>query len=172
VRRLFAGRQEFSDFEMLMAIPEHRVELPGGFHPAENDLWALGRTKRGLISLAVKGLGDEPFGPTLADWQADSSSGKRRRLQFLCAVLDLESPLPGRIRYPLLKWTASAVMEAVRFHARDAVLLVHSFNPARLWLDDFRAYCALFGATGGPGELIPAGERMGVRLHLAWVDGR
>ena len=91
-------------------------------------------------------------------------------LRYLCLILDLQPPLPGRIRYPLLKWTASAILEAIRFHARDAVLLVHSFSPVQPWLEDFRAFCLLFDAPGTPGDLMPAGERMGVGLHLAWVD--
>jgi len=164
-------KKQEQDLDLLLAIPGHRVTLPGGYYPAENDVWALLRTKHGLVSLVVKGLAREPFGEMLGEWRDEGSPGKQRRLEFLCAVLDLDHDLPEVIRYPLLKWTASAVMEAVRFHATHAVLLVHSFTPVPHWFDDFERFCALFGARAAAGECRPAGERMGVELHLGWVRG-
>jgi hypothetical protein len=171
VHQVLSHVEVFRGFEILLVLPEHLVPLPGGSYPAENDVWALARCKEGLISLAVKGMTREPFGETMQEWLQDFSDGKQRRLDFLCSLLELDQPVPPGIRYPLLKWTASAIMEAVRFHARHAVLLVHSFSPADHWFEDYRAFLSLFGIPAVPGRLVTASERLGIPLHFCWVRG-
>ncbi len=71
----------------------------------------------------------------------------------------------------LLHRTASALIEARRFHARAAVLLIHSFSPSGMWYADYAAFAALLGVDGAPGALVDAGDRDGVRLFLGWVRG-
>src|SRR5688500_15479405 len=70
--------------ELVFAVPEHRVALPGGSRSSQTDLWAVLRGSGGLISTAVEGKAREPFGPTIDEWLIDSSDGKRRRLASLC----------------------------------------------------------------------------------------
>ncbi len=43
---------------------------------------------------------------------------------------------PG-VRYQLLHRTASVVIEAKRFHATTAVMIVHSFSPELKWLESW-----------------------------------
>ena len=171
VHQTLSDVESFRGFEILMVLPTHRVPLPGGSYPAENDLWALARCREGLISLAVKGMGREPFGETMQEWLQDFSAGKQHRLDFLCSLLELDQPLPAGIRYPLLKWTASAVMEAVRFHARHAMLLVHSFSACDHWFEDYQTFLKLFGVRGAPDRVVTAGDRLGACLHFGWVRG-
>jgi len=171
VHHLLSDVESFRGFEILLVLPRHFVPLPGGFYPAENDIWALARCRDGLISLAVKGMGREPFGETMQEWLQDFSAGKQRRLDFLCSLLEVDQPVPVGIRYPLLKWTASAVMEAVRFHARYAVLLVHSFSACDHWFEDYQAFLGLFGVRGAPDRVVAAGDRLGASLHFGWVRG-
>ncbi len=52
----------FEKLELLIAIPEHQVPLPGGHRPSQNDVWALARGPHGLVSIAVEGKVSEPFG--------------------------------------------------------------------------------------------------------------
>jgi hypothetical protein len=170
VHGVLADSQAFPELDLLLAVPQHTVELPGGSSPARGDVWALARSRTGLISLVVKGLAREPFGETLRDWRRDYPAGKRSRLEFLCGMLDLDLPLPDGIRYPLLKWTAMAVIEAIRFHAQHAVFLVHSFSPAQHWVEDYRAFVGLFGVSSEAGGLVSVGDRMGIRLHVGWVS--
>jgi hypothetical protein len=106
--------------ELLLALPEHKVPLPGGSADSQSDVFALVKTNGGLVACTIEGKVDEPFGPTVGEWSIDASSGKRERLGFLCGLLGLKDPPPPHIRYQLLHRTDSAIIEAERFHAAAA----------------------------------------------------
>ena len=160
--------------ELLLAIPEYAVPLPGGARASQNDVFALARTAEGLVVLMVEGKVDESFDKTLEEWQKDASPGKKERLSFLKTKLGLSGDLPPGVRYQLLHRTASAVIEAERFHARDAALIVHAFNadgPNQASLDDYQAFLGLFGKVGDPGQLVQLGTPNGFRLWAGWAQG-
>ena len=169
VRAVFRASDRFRDLELLLAIPEVQVDLPGGRRPSQTDLWFLGRLSDSLVSVAVEGKVSEPFGPTIAEWQRDASAGKAERLSFLLETLHLKPPVPSEFRYQLLHRTASAILLARRFHAQHAVMLVHSFSPNEERIGDFQAFAT---ALGAPGSLkgvveIPGHDRP--TLSLVWV---
>ncbi len=157
--------------ETLIAIPEHKVPLPGGERSSQNDCWVLARTANDLVSIAVEGKVSEPFGPTMGEWSKDASPGKTERLFYLCSQLGLNIDLPENIRYQLLHRTASAVIEAKRFHANQAVMVIHSFSQTAKWFDDYKAFASLFGANAGMNSIVSAGNPGGINLYLAWVCG-
>jgi hypothetical protein len=163
--------QQFPDIEMLLGIPEHKVALPGGGRASQTDLWVLARAGEDLVSIAVEGKVSETFGPTIEEWLVDASDGKRERLSFLCAQLGCEEDVPGTVRYQLLHRAASAILEAKRFRARHAVLLVHSFSRTREWLDDFIAFGALLRVSVGADRLTPVRECAGVKFSMGWICG-
>ena len=113
----------------------------------------------------------EPFGPTVGEWLAEGSRGKDKRLTFLCDLLGLQQPVPGSIRYQLLHRTASAIIEARRFCAPHAIMLVHSFSQIHEWFADYAAFARLLGVEVEVNRLVAIGERGGVELHLCWVCG-
>jgi hypothetical protein len=170
VKDAFRRSDVFKDIEILLAIPEHQVPLKGGVRPSQNDIWVLARCGNQLVSIAVEGKVDEPFGPTLKDW--GTSTGKEKRIRFICNELDLDYPLPDYIRYQLLHRTASAVLEAKRFTASHAVMLIHSFSRKDQWFDDYRRFVALFGGTAMMNQ-VKAGItlRYGISLSFGWVQG-
>ncbi len=45
----------------IFAIPEHQVPLPGAKTKSQNDVWVLGETNGGLVSIAVEGKVSETF---------------------------------------------------------------------------------------------------------------
>lgn len=96
--------------ELLLAIPEYDVPLPGGERPSQNDVFALVRTKDGLIVVMVEGKVSESFGPTLEEWRKDASAGKTERLAHIKGKLGLANNPPPGIRYQLLHRAASAVI--------------------------------------------------------------
>jgi len=142
-----------------------------GERSSQNDCWVLARTPNDLVSIAVEGKVSEPFGPTIGEWRKDSSSGKSERLAYLCSQLGLDIGLPESIRYQLLHRTASAVIEAKRFHAKQAIMVVHSFSQTAEWLEDYQAFASLFGANANINEIVSAGSPLDIDLHLAWVSG-
>jgi hypothetical protein len=163
---------ELRDLELLVALPEHEVPLPGGVRPSQTDLFVVARASSGLVTIAVEGKAAEPFGDhTVSEWRAHDSAGRRTRLAHLLEVLQLnDDERLAAIRYQLLHRTASAIIEAGRYGARHAVMLVHSFSPTHAWLDDYRAFARLFDVEADAGTVVRAGELDGVMLHLAWVS--
>lgn len=156
----------------LLALPEHRVDLPGGTRPSQNDIWVLARVRDELVSIAVEGKVAESFDKTVDEWLEGASEGKRLRLTFLRDRLGLdEDQRLGPIRYQLLHRAASAVIEAKRFCAPRAVMLVHSFSSTRDWLDDYMAFARLFRVEAAVNRVVDVGVRDGVGLHLGWVCG-
>ncbi len=133
----------------IFAIPEHKVPLPGGSSASQNDVWVLGETLSGLVSIAVEGKVSEPFGPTVGEWFENKTAGKEKRLQFLCKELEIECPPPAKIRYQLLHRTVSAILEAKRFRASEAVMVVHTFSKTNEWLEDYQYFLSLFGIEAG-----------------------
>ncbi len=155
---------------LLLAIPEYKVPLPGGRRDSQSDIFALVRFGEQLSALMVEGKVDEPFGPTLGEWLDKASDGKKIRLAAICDCLGLKAPLDPSIRYQLLHRTAAAVIEAARFNASEAAMIVHSFSRAHAWHQDFEAFSALFSSTmEGRAKVVALPE--GRRLRLAWAQG-
>lgn len=171
VKKALVTAPQFADIELLLALPEHQVPLPGGSRPSQNDIWVLARTNTGLVSIAVEGKVAEPFGPTIEEWLTETSPGKSKRLDFLCMELGLCEPVPTRVRYQLLHRTASAVIEAKRFNATHALMLVHSFSKSRDWFEDYAAFAALYGAEVIANRVVTVAQLGNVQLHLCWVCG-
>ena len=171
VQAVLSQSPELADLEMLLAIPEHQVHLPGGRRPSQNDVWVLARTTDALVSIAVEGKVSEAFGPTVGEWLLDQSPGKEERLRFLCGKLDLDYPPPNNIRYQLIHRTVSALIEAEQFHAKHAVMIVHSFSQEDKWFDDYERFLSLFGARASLNEFVTVRKPREVKLHFAWVRG-
>lgn len=163
--------EQLREAELLIALPEHQVALPGGSRPSQNDIWVLAKVRNELVSIAVEGKVAEPFGPTVGEWFPEPSPGKSKRLAFLASELGLRDPVPASVRYQLLHRTASALIEARRFGARHALMLVHSFSQQHQWFEDYAAFAKLLGAAVQVNAVSSVGPRNGVNLHLAWVCG-
>lgn len=156
---------------LLLAIPEHKVALPGGRRESQTDLFALIRIGDRTSTLAVEGKVNEPFGPTIEEWYKDPSEGKQTRIAYLCSLLGFpETPL-GSVRYQLLHRTASALIEADRFKTDEAAMIVHSFSAERMWFEDFANFATLFGASIEPDRLCSVKLSSNRTLHLGWATG-
>jgi len=154
----------------IFAIPEHKVSLPGGSRPSQNDVWVLGETPKSLVSIAVEGKVSEPFGPTLEEWSKDSTPGKVERLRFLCDELSIDNP-PPKLRYQLLHRTVSAIIEAKRFKTKEAVMLVHTFSKSNEWFEDYQFFLSLFGIVAGINQAASVKIQSDINLSFAWIHG-
>lgn len=165
-------RSGFGDPELLFAVPEHKTALPGGQRESQSDILAVVRHEGGLATYTIEGKVDEAFGDLVGDWSKNASSGKAERLAFLCETLGIED-CPPTIRYQLLHRTASAIVEAKRFGASYAGMIVHSFSPERRWLADFQSFAALLGGGDiAPGEAVVIRNSVEVPLVLGWACGQ
>lgn len=162
----------FRDIDLLVAIPEHQVPLPPiRGRASQNDIWVLARCATGLVSIAVEGKVGESFGPTISEWMSTPTPGKKIRLDYLSEILGVEMGFPEDIRYQLLHRTASAIIEARRFTARHAVLMVHSFSQNDQWFEDYANFVRLFGTVGIRDQVVTATILKGVQLYFVWVRG-
>lgn len=173
VRKTFAnsGLPFLSGAEVLLAIPEHKVDLPGGRRPSQNDLFVLARSPDGLVTIMVEGKVQEAFGPLVSEWLKDASDGKQERLKFLIDTLGIPGVDLSAIRYQLLHRTVSAILEAKRYFAKRAVMLVHSFSPEKAWFDDYARFAALLGVNARSDSVQAGGIRGGIELYVGWVCG-
>jgi len=174
VRKIFekSRMKLFQNIELLLAFPEYKVPLPGGARPSQNDIFVLARGNDQLVSIMVEGKMSEPFGETIAEWKEDSSKGKRSRLKFLLKELALEeNEQIDAIRYQLLHRTVSAIIEAKKFKAQNALMLVNSFSRSNEWFDDYSQFLALFGLNAEPDSLVFAKNIEEIDLYFSWVKG-
>jgi hypothetical protein len=173
VAAALATNPDLAGLELLLALPEHTVPLPGGATASQTDPFVLARSAAGdVVAIAIEGKTEEPFGEqTVAEWRLEESAGRDARLAHLLEVLGLADDQRLKdVRYQLLHRTASAIIEARRFGARHAVMLVHSFSATGSWFDDFADFAKLYDLSVGVGQIAPAREFQDVELHLGWVS--
>jgi hypothetical protein len=168
-----SGMDTFKNIELLLAIPEYEVTLSGGLRPSQNDIFILAKGNDQLISIAVEGKVAEDFGQPVAKWrqEKDEKTNKEERLNFLQRELNLEEKAIEHIRYQLLHRTVSAIIEARKFNAKTALMLVHSFSPSYEHFEDYNEFLGLFGLTGEKDSLIGPVNIKGLDLYFAWVKG-
>ena len=167
-----SGVAAFAEVELLIAIPEHVVPLRGTGKGSQNDVFVLGKgADGGLISMTIEGKVAEPFDVQMDKWTLGMSSNKQVRLQYLTDMLGLSGEIPDEIWYQLLHRTASAVIEAKRFNARYAAMVVHSFSQEDVGLGDYSAFVKLFGAEAGVAELVYLNDTNGIQLYSGWARG-
>lgn len=174
VKRVFrtSGIALFENIKLLLAFPEYKVDLPGGRRPSQNDIFILATGDSQLISIMVEGKVSEPFGDTVAKWKQNSSQGKRCRLESLLETLALGKHKPiDNIAYQLLHRTASALIEARSFKAKNALMLVHSFSQSNECFEDYSQFLALFDLEAKPDSLVFAKNINGINLYFCWVKG-
>ena len=174
VMRAMDGVDALRDAKVLIAFPEHKVSLEGGGHASQTDLWVLlNAPAAGLVSAAVEAKAGEPFDQMVSEWSkgAPPGSGKPARLRQLLGLLDLDEGKANLCRYQLLHRTAAALLEAKRFGARHAMLLVQSFaSPDDSSFNDYQCFGEQLGVDARRDELVMAGQRGGVELWLGWLS--
>lgn len=163
-----------SDPRLLFAFPEHKVPLPGSSRgDSQNDIFAFVRAGPMTVAVMVEGKVNESFDRKLSEWSMNASPGKLDRLDYLAGMLGIAvQDIPGTVHYQLLHRTVSALIEAERFKADAAAMIVHSFSSTAKWFDAFASFCALLGVHPQPGKLYRATTATSRPLYLAWAKGK
>jgi len=164
----------FHDVTPLLVLPEYQVQLAGRGNDSQNDLFVLAKANdQRLMSVTIEGKVEESFGSTLSNWKRSGkgfSENKQMRLSYLQEQLGLER-VPDSIYYQLLHRCASAIIEARRFNAPYAVMLVHSFSLQGSWFDEYAEFVALYGQEIVKDKLFHLASLRGVELYSGWVIG-
>jgi hypothetical protein len=162
--------QAFGPGEPLLIAPEWKTALPHGERASQTDVFVLHRHAKGTAAVAVEGKVDEPFGPTIAIKRGSDSSQQIARLDWLLTRLGI-SDCPGDVHYQLLHRTAAALIEAERFGATGAAMIVHSFSPTMRWFDAFARFAGVLGADVEPGRTAQVNVPGTIPLWLGWACG-
>ena len=158
-------RKAFGEYELVEGFFEKQTKLDDLGRPSQTDLLLLLHTAGGLAVVGVEGKAKESFGPL-----AGSPKINQQRLDGLRAKLDLGSFPVDRLRYQLMHRTVATLLEAERYHARHALLLVHAFPGANRSLGDFEEF--VHAVQLGPLEkdLLSQSKNFGgVKLRLGWA---
>jgi len=127
--------------ELLIATPEHSTPLKGRGGSSRTDVFALVCITGKKYALAVEGKVDEPFGSwSVEGWlkSKNYSENRKKRLKHILGKLGgLSCQEVKDVRYQLLHRTACAVIEAERFNASCAAMIVHSFSRKSTGRKDF-----------------------------------
>ena len=168
VKNVLNSSEVFKDATLVDAFFEREVDLLTSGRPSQTDLMVILALENELAIMAVEAKVDEPFGPIVSDWN-NQSLPKIERLNSLCHLLGLNPKEVGNLRYQLLHRTASAILEAKRYRATKAIMLVQSFDIKKAWIDEFYKFSNKMGfASFEVGELSEPLNRKGVDLSLAW----
>jgi uncharacterized protein DUF6946 len=117
------------------------------------------------------GAGGRGEATTMQKQRTGPSAGKLKRLAHLCQMLELDEATSHDLWYQLLHRTVSALIEAKRFNAPHALMLVHSFNPKHERFEDYAAFARRLGVAVEPDRIVEVGKRAGINLYLGWVHG-
>lgn len=170
IREILNQTPEWRDAEMIDAFVERCTSLEDG-RPShsQSDLLAVMGLGDGLGILSIEAKVDEGFDRTVAEWLAKSSAGKVERLSKLCGLFGLVPNNIGGLRYQLFHRTASAIIEAKRYRASKAAMIVQSWSPLNDGFDDYIAFFEALGiAISEAGRLSDAIIVDGVSFRTAW----
>ena len=164
--------------ELLLAIPEHKVGLPGHNSDSRCDVFALVKVKAPegskdeTMAVTVEAKKNESFGETIGDWWKEPSDGKKQRLDFICELLDIESHPPNRLYYQLFHRTAAAILEARKFGTDRAAMIVQSFSSENRGYKNFREFAEFLNMRDEfGGKRATKKLKSGLPLTLGWASG-
>lgn len=171
VRSLLDQSPELRGAELIDAWLERCTDLCDKRGTAtQTDLLAVLGVGDDLVIMAVEAKVAEGFDKPVSKWLGEGREGKADRLQGLCELLGFQRDNVGDLRYQLFHRTAAAILEARRYRANKAVLMVHSFCENATGLGDFTAFFERMGvhgcgkdALGGP---VSVG---GMSLWVGWT---
>lgn len=168
IRAVLSQAPEWRDPELLAGFFEHATALDTQVGPSYTDLMAVCGLEAGLGVLAVEGKAGETFGPLVNEWM--DSPGKQARYAWACAMFGVDAAQCAELRWQLFHRSASAIIEAKRFRADHAVMLVHDFSGVCSSAPDFLTFAEKAGFSGAAIDALSAPKIIdGVSLRLGWV---
>jgi hypothetical protein len=164
---------DFKDLELLIAIPEFKVKLPGGTRPSQNDVLAILSNSKALSVMTVEGKALEDFDELIVNWKKQTSQhGINERLGYLLEKNGIRDENINNLRYQLFHRLASAIIMAEKFHAKNAIMIVQSFiyDDNKNHFNDFKNFLKLY--TDSPIQkslLYKLTQLNGIDIFAAWI---
>ena len=137
----------------------------------QTDLLAVIGVGDELAVMAVEAKVTESFGSLVSEWIGEGGEGKEDRLQRLCDLLGFDRASVGDLRYQLFHRTAAAILEARRYRAKKAILMIHSFCSNATGLADFLAFYERMGISGAERDALSEPAAVGgIALWIGWAS--
>lgn len=171
IKGLLNQASEWRNAELVDAFAERKTSLDDGrpSHP-QSDLIAIVGIENRLVILAIEAKVDEGFDKTIEQWLADDSAGKKRRLDGLCELLGLNPTSVSTLRYQLLHRVVASALEAKRYRAHQAAMVIQSWCPKRSGHEDFLKFLAKLGIPyEGVGHLSSPLIVSGIPVRMGWL---
>jgi len=173
ILKVLTSHPDFIDLELLLAIPEYKVSLPGGTRPSQNDVLAVFFTNKALSVMAVEGKAKEDFDEKIISWKKHTSDiGVAERLGYILDKIGIKAKTIDNLRYQLFHRLASAVIMAEKFHAKNAILIIQSFNKNdnENHFSDFADFLRLYNYSSiNKSQLYNLTNVNGIEIFSAWV---
>ena len=170
IQTILESDPAFAGATLQKAIFENKTSLDSYGRESQTDILAILKTNKGPAVLGIEAKVDESFGPLVQEWN-DYGTGKLRRLVGLLEKLQFKSTVIGSLRYQLFHRTVATLIEAEKVGARDAALIIQSFDKGRAGFDDFVAFADSFGTPiSDPGELSNPKKLGDVTMRLGWTE--
>ena len=173
IKKILSQDSEFDGSELLLAIPEYKVSIPGGRSQSQNDVFAVLTSKKSLSVMTVEGKAKEDFDRKIVDWKAKTSDkGVAERLGFLINKLGIKDKKIDSLRYQLFHRLASAIIMAEEFHAKNAIMIIQSFNDndKENHFNDYSKFIELYGIENAEkSKLYKLTELNGITVYAGWV---
>ncbi|MFZ0421446.1 MAG: hypothetical protein WAL80_01080 [Xanthobacteraceae bacterium] len=170
IRAILEGEPAFGGAVLDKAVFEKNTRLDHYGRDSQTDVLAYLNTDEGLAVIGVEAKVDESFGPLVREWN-DYGTGKLRRLVGLLNLLEFKSTPIDTLRYQLFHRTAATVIEARSIGARDAAMIVQSFDKKQTGFDDFIAFAEAFDTpVSMPGKLSAPKTLGEVTIRLGWTE--
>lgn len=150
IKKVLSKNKKFKGIELLAAFPEYSVSLKGRGGSSQNDVFAVFTNPNGLSVMTVEGKANEGFDKTVAKWKTDEydeNENKNRRLDYILRMIGLEDNNIDNLRYQLFHRLASAVIMAEKYHAKNSIMIIQSFNDndSENKFSDFADFLQLYG---------------------------
>ena len=172
IREILHADAAFAGAKLQKAVFENKTKLDDYGRASQTDVLAILNLAVGHAVLGIEAKANESFGRFVFEWN-DYSPGKLRRMAGLLERLQLTSGMVGKLRYQLIHRTAAMLIEAEKIGAREAAMLVQSFDQNRAGYDDFTAFADAFGTpVKKPGVLSRARTIGDVTIRLGWTENR
>lgn len=176
IEQLFLEEPNFEDLELILALPEYKVDLPGGSSASQNDVLAIFRTKNALSVMTIEGKAKEDFDKKIINWkESTSDKGVQERLGFLIEKIGITSTEIEHLRYQLFHRLASAIIMAEKFHAKNAIMVIQSFEDdnKKNHFQDFQQFLTCYGISNiEKSKLYKLTDYNGIVVYAGWVQSK
>ena len=158
-------RTAFGDYEIVEGFFEKDTKLDDLGRGSQTDVLLVLRAAEGDAVVGIEAKAREGFEKLVSEGTRNA-----KRIEGLCERLGLDPGNVGDLRYQLLHRTVATLIEAERYGAKQAMMLVHSFDKNDTSFDDYRSFAERLGLTGAAvNGLTSTKDFGGVSLRLGWA---